>query len=474
MSTFDPFSWWRSTQEFGRKFLNAGEDSLGKAFILAADSGDLENEYGQRPLHRAARRGHVAAVRMLLEHGADPNAKDNVGGYTALQYSSHYDHPEIVRLLVSYGADIYYCNEITRPVTYYAKKRPFIQEAISNGLNDLYIHRHICASFFNTYCTMLDLHTCMVIAEFLPRHQFPTEKRTQFLGNISPLNGADAEHGGDHDHVHTLTTFWNDNRRHNKSLAYENATVDLIDNYQQGALSDDELEDEKEISTRDSKSLNAPSPSPTSLSSSSSTSPPTFAESSSQVTRQSRKSKQRQKRCMYHQNFFFYDDFDDSQDFMTESDEENDTKVDRVASGDQNKSWNVMKWTWTDILWMIYEQYQYECMHLNQNNSTKHNRSFMQRWKQRGAFVSLLVIEWIRTLFIAMLYDESCMENNYKQMFLNFKKLQWIRRKQTQWKKKNNHGKTKYFGEQWLWWFKIFMSFAWVVFALVAIVWKTF
>lgn len=69
------------------------------------------DEYGQRPLHRASRRGHAAAVRyidiisfskmsdliaktlslsmlnyrMLLQFGSDPNACDKVGGYSAIQ-----------------------------------------------------------------------------------------------------------------------------------------------------------------------------------------------------------------------------------------------------------------------------------------------------------------------------------------------------------------------------------------------------
>lgn len=200
---------WKSTQEFGRKFLGYNNETEGKLFLLAADTGDIEkilecisrngvsyqDEYGQRPLHRASRRNHFAAVRMLLEYGSDPNAKDSVGGYTAVQYAAHYNHPQIVRLLVSYGADVFYQNRIAKPVTHYASKYPRIRQSIQQGLSDLYIHRSIAAnyilryafgtksncawdySYFEEYMNDIEIGLPIVlkIVEYLPRHQLPTE-----------------------------------------------------------------------------------------------------------------------------------------------------------------------------------------------------------------------------------------------------------------------------------------------------------
>ena len=40
---------------------------------------------GATPLHLAAKKGLVDNVRVLLEHGADPNIK-NADGYTALDF----------------------------------------------------------------------------------------------------------------------------------------------------------------------------------------------------------------------------------------------------------------------------------------------------------------------------------------------------------------------------------------------------
>eukprot|EP01084_Bolivina_argentea_P304988 526816_1 len=189
--------------------LRSSEDQYGKAFIIASDTGDLDkmlehigkrgvsyqDEYGQRPLHRASRRGHASAVRMLLEYGCDPNATDLVGAYTAIQYAAHYQHSEVVRLLVSYGADVYYQNRIAcRPATYYAHKYISVRRAIQQGTSDLYIHRSIACSFlidnldqnyFNNGNNSISLkHSiALLIVEFIPRHQLWTQVKTRYITN---------------------------------------------------------------------------------------------------------------------------------------------------------------------------------------------------------------------------------------------------------------------------------------------------
>ena len=65
---------------------------------------DAKSNYGYTPLHNAALMGgkeHVA--RMLLEAGADKNAKDNIGDTPLKNAESQWNH-KVAELLRSYGA----------------------------------------------------------------------------------------------------------------------------------------------------------------------------------------------------------------------------------------------------------------------------------------------------------------------------------------------------------------------------------
>ena len=71
-----------------------------------ADVNAKESTIGATALSFASSDGHPEIVRLLLENGADMNAKDNVTGYTALIEATSNNEIEVVRLLLENGADI--------------------------------------------------------------------------------------------------------------------------------------------------------------------------------------------------------------------------------------------------------------------------------------------------------------------------------------------------------------------------------
>jgi hypothetical protein len=59
---------------------------------------------GNTPLHFAASKGCTEVARLLLRHGADPNAQDK-NGETPLHIAASEGHVGIVKLLLEHGAD---------------------------------------------------------------------------------------------------------------------------------------------------------------------------------------------------------------------------------------------------------------------------------------------------------------------------------------------------------------------------------
>lgn len=86
------------------------------ALMMAALKGDLElarrligrdadvNKPGWTALHYASTNGHIAAMRLLLEHHAYIDA-EAPNGTTPLMMAAHYGTPEAVKLLLEEGAD---------------------------------------------------------------------------------------------------------------------------------------------------------------------------------------------------------------------------------------------------------------------------------------------------------------------------------------------------------------------------------
>lgn len=75
---------------------------------------DCVDEHGTTPLQYASFRGHYDLCKLLIELGADVNAKTHDQGYSALMFAAISNHTKCVRLLLEYDADVDYTNTIGR------------------------------------------------------------------------------------------------------------------------------------------------------------------------------------------------------------------------------------------------------------------------------------------------------------------------------------------------------------------------
>ena len=92
-----------------------------------------DDRFGATPLHSAVMNGHIEIARLLLQNGADVNAKDN-DGYTPLHWAAFQGHIDILHLLVENGADLEAQENDGWRTLHFAADRghlPFIQELIS-------------------------------------------------------------------------------------------------------------------------------------------------------------------------------------------------------------------------------------------------------------------------------------------------------------------------------------------------------
>src|SRR5262249_40374038 len=74
--------------------------------VKAGADPNTKNPEGETPLMAAARSGKLEAAKVLLEAGADINAKETFGGQSAIMWAAAQRQPEMVKLLASRRADV--------------------------------------------------------------------------------------------------------------------------------------------------------------------------------------------------------------------------------------------------------------------------------------------------------------------------------------------------------------------------------
>jgi hypothetical protein len=82
-----------------------GDVAAVRALLDQGVAVDAPFRYDRTALSFVADRGHVEVARLLIERGANVNAKDTFYGATPLVWAMNKGHVEIVRLLVAKGAE---------------------------------------------------------------------------------------------------------------------------------------------------------------------------------------------------------------------------------------------------------------------------------------------------------------------------------------------------------------------------------
>ena len=82
-----------------------GDIKAVKQHLAAGRNVNAKDDKGRIPLHRAAREGHTEVAELLIANGAYVNAKDKEGK-TPLYHAARWGHKNTTALLIAAGADV--------------------------------------------------------------------------------------------------------------------------------------------------------------------------------------------------------------------------------------------------------------------------------------------------------------------------------------------------------------------------------
>src|ERR1035438_7524161 len=87
-----------------RDAVRSGDVAATQTILATGFNPNTRDKLGATALHDAVWTGHIQLVRVLLEHGADPNIPHAEAGATPLHFAAIKGNAEIARLLLDHGA----------------------------------------------------------------------------------------------------------------------------------------------------------------------------------------------------------------------------------------------------------------------------------------------------------------------------------------------------------------------------------
>ncbi len=83
-----------------------GDAAVIEALIKGGADPNEKLPLGRSPLMEASRTGNVEAIKVLIDHGAQVNAKETLRGTTPLMWAADEGHAPAIQFLIQHGADI--------------------------------------------------------------------------------------------------------------------------------------------------------------------------------------------------------------------------------------------------------------------------------------------------------------------------------------------------------------------------------